>query len=248
MNESLLARFSFRGLMVGLAVAVAPSLSAQTWELSPIRGDKTDGWQGEPNWTWDAGNPQTADDGSAWRLCTQFSLRPDPDARHTDMVQGFYVDFERIWKGEKQEGRSPASQYRGYSLGARSSDRPGEGMASVVMWQPPAAGRYRLEAAARVKVQNETAGYARVQVYVLAPDEASAELLEEYLLNESGGFRSDRYPEQFSFDQAVELPEGAWLALRVQAVNPGPAPVGLVNVDFDPERDGLFRVSAAEPG
>ena len=248
MTYSLAVRRLFLCCWAGCILAGSIAATAQIWELPPIVGDQTDGWRAEPNWTWNAGNPMSADDGSAWRLCTQFSLRPEPDARHTDMQQGLYVDFERIWKGEKQEGRNPASQYRGHALGARSGDRPGPGMASVVMWRPPAAGTYRLEAAAGLRVQNESAGHARVQLYVLSADEASAQLIEEYLLNEPGGFRSDRYPSRLEIDQTVELAEGAWLALRLQAVNPGPAPVGSVAVDFSPDKQGVFRITAAEPG
>ena len=247
MNQRRSFHALLRTLLVYLVACVATSTSGQTWDLPPVVGDKTEGWRSEPNWTWEHGNPYKLESGGTWRLCTQFSLRPEPESRHTDMVQGWYVDFERIWKGEKQEGRNPSSQYRGYRLGARSADRPGEGMGSVLMWRPPSGGGYHVTVAGTVKVQNQSAGYARVQVYVLAEDEASAEVLQEYLLNERDGFRSDRYPDRFVMDQTVELPEGSWLALRLQAINPGPAPVGSVAIDFSPDQEGNFRIQAAEP-
>lgn len=231
-------------ILAGISFLALPAhAQTKTWQLSPIIGDNTANWKEKPNWTWSDGNPMSESD-ATWRLAIQPLANPEIASRHTNMVQGLYVNFVRIWKGDKQEAKDPENQYRNFQLLTRGNAREsGPGPASVLMFRPSTEGSFALQIAAKVYVQNKTAGYARATLYTLNEDETTGEQLKMVDLNQAGGFESTGKPDTLKLDQTVTLKAGQWLALRIQGVNPGPASSGTVGLNFDPKSGGVFKIT-----
>lgn len=221
--------------MGGLVWAQAPAVAeGTTWELPQIAGDVPNGWEASAAWRWEAGNP-CKDKGAAWTLAIQDQNGPQPTSPYTLMQQGTYVDYYRIWQGDKEKSKDPRQYYRGNTLYVRPVNAtPQTSPASALLFKVPADGKYVFDLAAAVAtVQSPTAGHGLVRLYTLDPARQQATLLKEFQVNASkpGAFGS--FPDKIAYNEILTLAAGQEFVVQLMAVNPGPASVGTVGLTFN---------------
>lgn len=223
-------------IILVLTFCTVSSLNAESWELAPIKGDKTKSWAAAPNWTWDLGNPMT-DKEAKWTVAMQEMDNPELTTKYVLMQKGDIYNFKFGWRGEKG-GKDPEFKYLENSLSTHITAGNKQGPAAAIIFTPPKAGKYKVDISGTVYLQNKTAGYVLVTVYLLAKDRSQAKELQVYKLNLKGGYQAEELAENFSFQQTVDLSKDVELAVRVQSVNPGPASAGRSAIRF-----GNFTVS-----
>lgn len=235
-------------VLIGCALSTwqACAQSVKEWRLQPITGNNPSYWAPEPNWSWGKGNPMTQD-GATWQVMAQFEINPSLTSPYTNLVSGYYANYYRIWKGPGQTSTDPENQYRNFYLATRGfSNNVGPGYSTALLFTPPAADVYQFELAGNVYVQNPTAGWGKVTVYILAADGLSATQIAVFNLNKEDGYGN--YPSSFTFDQKVKLAVGERFCLRVQTYNPSTASAGTSGINFAPESGGKFTVSIVPKG
>ena len=213
----------------------------QVWTLRPIDGHQPDVWAAGDNWKHGDGNP-LADRGGAWTLAVQNGKNPALTTPYEPMTAGTYVGYNLIWQGGAA-AHDPAQQYRGTLLTARPADgSPHASPSSAVLFRVPERGLYRCEVAGKVNVQQPTAGHARLTLFALNADRSAARPIAVRDLNAEAAGAFGNLPAAFEFDKTLSLQRGEEFAVRLQAVNPGPATAGSVSASFT-----RFRVSRLLP-
>mgnify|MGYP000011711370 CR=1 FL=1 len=209
---------------------LAPSI-AETVTSPGISGHKPNVWGEEPNWTHTKGNPSVFGD-LTWTLAVQDEKNPALTSPYQLMEPGTYVDYYFIWQAGPKS-KDPIFQYRGNALSVRPKDSEAQHSAScVLLVKPASSGNFKVKITGEMKVRQPTAGFGQVTIYTLSSDRKQAKELATFKLNAdvSGSYGS--LPSTLEFKQTVELPKDTELALRVQAVNPGPATCGGVNFNI----------------
>jgi len=232
-----------------VAPPVSPQASAvpavqeapKVWTLCPINGHKPDVWSAGGNWKHADGNP-LADHGGTWTLAVQDGKNPSPTAPYAPMTAGTYVGYTLIWQGGPS-AQDPAQQYRDTTLTARPTDgSPQAGPASALLFRIPDSGLYTCEVAGQATVQNPSAGHAQLTFCALSADRTSARPIASLSLNAKTAGAFGGYPDAFEVKESISLQKGEEFAVRLQAVNPGPATAGTVAATFS-----RFRITRVPP-
>ena len=205
-------------------------LKAETWSLAPIKGDKTKQWAVEPNWTWNKGNPMKYK-GAKWTVAMQDVDDPELTGKYTPMEKGDIYGFKFGWRG-KEGGKDPQFKYMEKTLSTYITLGNKKGPAAAVIFKPAKAGKFKVDISGNIYVQNKTAGYALVTVYVLSKKRSVAKELKAYKLNLKGGHMAKELSGNFAYQEEVAISAGEELAIRVQTVNPGPASAGRSGIKF----------------
>ena len=231
----------------------AAQQAPQAWNLRPIDGHKPDIWAAGDNWKHGDGN-SLADHGGVWTLAVQNDKNPVPTSPYELMVAGTYVGQTCIWQGGAPSP-DPAQQYRGATLTARPADgSPQASPSSAILFRVPESGLYACEVEGQAHAQNHTAGYALLTLCALTADHTGARPVASVALNTKSAGAFGGYPDAFSLKEFVTLQKGEEIAVRLQAVNPGPATAGSVAATFSrfrisrlPPLDGRELIVAARP-
>lgn len=220
------------GIRIGCLLALmcgCVGTMAADWQLKGINGHQPSFWDDKaPNWKWDDGNP-AKDNGAQWLLFYQPDNDPGLGSAVKPMLKGLAWKYNRVWRDDSDKA-DPLYFYIGSALTCASRQGHGLGSAAGLMFIPDQGGKYKVAVSGKVKVQNPSAGNARVSIFLLDRKTGDASLLKEYELNSKGGYGS--LPETFTWNQSIAIPEGNALAVRVQSVNPGPGSCGKSTLSF----------------
>jgi len=212
---------------VTTAALTTPAQAGQ-WSLPPITAHAPQVWKDAPNWTYAAGNPMT-DSGATWGLYAQNDVNPDLTAPYTPLAQTMAFGYFYVWG----LGPQSAHAYRDTILSTTEPNNvPESGPSTVIRFHPPAPGSYSVDIAGTAQVQAETAGHARVTIYILGAGGATATQLAVNDLNNASPNAFGHFPNTLAYQGTVNLKQGNELAVRIQTINPGPGSAGNSSITF----------------